>query len=81
MMSVDTGHRKDVCRLLAEQFADCQFVITTHDRTWAKQLMQERIVDHSQIVELTGWTVEHGPNVHRQVDLWETIQDTLIWMM
>ena len=74
MMSVDTGHRKDVCRLLAEQFADCQFVITTHDRTWAKQLRYERIVDHSQIVELTGWTVEHGPNAHRQVDLWETIQ-------
>ena len=33
MMSVDTGHRKDVCRLLAEQFTECQFVITTHDRT------------------------------------------------
>ena len=74
MMSVDTGHRKDVCRLIAEQFADCQFVITTHDRTWAKQLRQERIVEASQVVEFTGWTVEHGPNTHRQMDLWETVQ-------
>ena len=77
MMSVDTGHRKDVCRLLAEAFGQCQFVITTHDRTWAKQLRQERIVEGNQVVEFTGWTVEHGPNTHRQMDLWETIQEHL----
>ena len=74
MMSVDTGHRKDVCRLLAEHFAECQFVITTHDRTWAKQLRQEGIVEGNQAIEFTGWTVETGPNTHRQMDLWETIQ-------
>ena len=74
MMSVDAGHRKDVCRLLAEQFTDCQFVITTHDRTWAKQLRQERVVKAHQVVEFTGWTVEDGPKTHRQMDLWETIQ-------
>ena len=77
MMSVDTGHRKDVCRLLAEHFGQCQFVITTHDRTWAKQLRQERIVEGDQVVEFTGWTVEHGPNTHRQMDLWETIREHL----
>ena len=77
MMSVDTGHRKDVCRLLAEHFGQCQFVITTHDRTWAKQLRQERIVEGDQVVEFTGWTVEHGPNTYRQMDLWETIREHL----
>ena len=74
MMSIDTGHRKDVCRLLTEQFGDCQFVITTHDRTWAKQLKQQRVVDATQVIEFTGWTVEGGPNTHRQMDLWETIE-------
>ena len=77
MMSVDTGHRKDVCRLLAEHFAEYQFVITTHDRTWAKQLRQEGIVEGNQVIEFTGWTVETGPNTHRQMDLWETIQGHL----
>ena len=77
MMSVDTGHRKDICRLLAEQFADYQFVITTHDRTWAKQLRQERVVGDAQVIEFTGWTVEGGPNTHRQLDLWETIREHL----
>ena len=77
MMSVDTGHRKDVCRLLSEQFSDCQFVITTHDRTWAKQLKQENVVETHQVVEFTAWTVEGGPNTHRQLNLWETIQSHL----
>ena len=74
MMSVDTGHRKDVCRLINEQFTDSQVVITTHDKTWAKQLRQERVVEAEQVIEFTGWTVEHGPNTHRYIDLWEAIQ-------
>ena len=77
MMSVDAGHRKDVCRLLAEQFKDCQFIITTHDRTWAKQLRQEGVVETHRVVEFTGWTVEGGPNAHQQMDLWGTIQEHL----
>ncbi len=77
MMSVDTGHRKEVCRLLNEQFANTQFVITTHDRTWAKQLRQEGVVERSQVIEFTGWTVERGPQTSLQVDLWEAIQADL----
>ena len=77
MMSVDSGHRKDVCRLIADQFADCQFVITTHDRTWAKQLKQEGVVAPDQVIEFTGWTLEGGPNTHQQLDLWEAIQSHL----
>ena len=77
MMSIDTGHRRDVCRLIAEQFADSQFVLTTHDRTWAKQLKHERVVEASQVIEFTGWTLEGGPNTHRQLDLWEMIQSHL----
>ena len=74
MMSIDTGHRRDVCRLLNEQFPDRQFVITTHDRTWAKQLKQEGIVEARRVTEFTGWTVESGPNAHRQMDLWDSIK-------
>ena len=77
VMSVDTGHRKDVCRLINEQFSDTQFVITTHDKTWAKQLRYEGVVNRNQVIELTGWTVEGGPRSHRQVDLWEAIRADL----
>ena len=74
MMSVDAGHRKEVCRLLGEKFPTCQFIITTHDRTWSKQLRQERVVEPSQVIEFTGWTVEGGPQTHQQLDLWAKIQ-------
>ena len=77
VMSVDTGHRKDVCRLLTEMFPDRQFLITTHDRTWAKQLRQEKIVDSPNLVEFGNWTVETGPRVHHQVVLWEAITTDL----
>ena len=77
VMSVDSGHRKDVCSLINEQFPDCQFIITTHDRTWMKQLSQERVVGGRQVIEFTGWTVETGPSTHLQMDLWDNIKTDL----
>ena len=77
VMSVDTDHRKDVCRLLRERFPDRQFVITTHDKTWAKQLKQEGVVEARRVTEFTNWTVGGGPNAHRQMDLWNAIQEDL----
>ncbi len=35
VMSVDADHRRQVCHLLATSFPHRQFLITTHDRTWA----------------------------------------------
>ena len=77
VMSVDTGHRKDVCRLLRERFPGRQFVITTHDKTWANQLKQEGVVEPRRVTEFTNWTVEGGPSTHRQMDMWEAIQADL----
>ena len=75
--SVDTDHRRDVCRLLRERFPDRQFVITTHDRTWATQLKQEKVVEAKRVTEFTNWTVEGGPNSHCHMDLWDAIQGDL----
>jgi len=77
MMSVDTSHRKDLCRLLREKFPNRQFIITTHDRTWAKQLKQETVVEPQQVIEFTGWTIETGPHVHQQLDLWQAIEEEI----
>ena len=77
MMSVDTGHRKDVCRLLNEMFPDRQFLIMTHDKMWSRQLKQERVVEPSHAIEFTGWTVETGPRVHQQKEQWEAIANDL----
>ena len=77
VMSVDSGHRKDVCRLLNEKFPNCQFVITTHDKTWAKQLKQEHVVESKGAIEFTAWTLKDGPQTHQQIEMWEAIQADL----
>lgn len=63
VMSVDSGHRRKVCELLASQFPGRQFLITTHDRTWARQLVTMGVVSKTNSVEFTRWSLEVGPSV------------------
>lgn len=51
VMSVDTDHRRPVCHLLATFFPNRQFLITTHDKTWANQLKSEGVVTSRATVE------------------------------
>lgn len=77
VMSIDTDHRRQLARLLATSFSGRQFLITTHDKTWAKQLQSEGIVDSGGIVEFYNWHVETGPHVDYEVDMWERIEEDL----
>ena len=77
VMSIDSGHRKAVCRLLKEEFPDHQFIITTHDRTWSKQLKQEQVVESNRVKDLLDWSVETGPLINQKLDMWEEIEDAL----
>jgi recombinational DNA repair ATPase RecF len=36
--SVDNNHRRQFCKLLKDVFPDVQFIITTHDDVWARQI-------------------------------------------
>lgn len=77
VMSVDVGHRRQVCRLLGQAFPDRQFLITTHDRTWAKQLKTEGVVPSHGTIEFYNWSVELGPQVSYQPDMWRRIHSDL----
>jgi recombinational DNA repair ATPase RecF len=77
VMSVDVGHRRQVCRLLAEAFPDGQFLITTHDKTWANQLKTEGVVPSHGSIEFYNWSVELGPQVSYQPDMWRRIHSDL----
>lgn len=77
VMSIDTDHRRQLAHLLATYFSDRQFLITTHDKTWAKQLQSEGIVDSRGIVEFYNWHIETGPHVDYEVDMWERIEEDL----
>jgi len=75
LMSVDAGHRRDVCRLLKSEFPDTQFILTTHDRVWIQYMKTEGLIVHSK--SFGGWTVDSGPLVWHDQDIWPKIQDYL----
>ncbi len=77
VMSIDAGHRRRVCDLLASVFPNKQFLITTHDKTWATQLRSEGIVTSRGSVEFSRWTIDTGPLVSSEVGLWELIEQDL----
>jgi len=77
VMSVDAEHRRQVCRLLATSFPDRQFLITTHDRTWANQLKSEGVVKSQETIQFYNWCIEMGPQVDCEVDMWKRIEEDL----
>ena len=75
LMSVDTGHRREVCRLLKSEFPETQFILTTHDIVWLKYMRTEGLIAKSQ--SFAGWTVKSGPRVWNDKDIWTEIQEEL----
>lgn len=75
LMSVDTGHRREVCRLLKTKFPNTQFVLTTHDRVWLQYMKTEGLIQKSQF--FGGWNVETGPRIWDDTDIWIEIQKAL----
>lgn len=75
LMSVDTGHRREVCRLLKKEFPNTQLILTTHDRVWLQYMKTENLISRSQ--SFGGWTVDSGPRVWDDHDIWTEIQDEL----
>jgi hypothetical protein len=75
LMSVDTGHRREVCRLLKTQFPNTQFVLTTHDRVWLQYMRTESLISKAQL--FGGWTVENGPRIWDDKDIWTEIENAL----
>jgi len=78
VMSVDADHRRQVCELLSKSFPKNQFLITTHDRTWANQLRSANIVDSEGMIQFYNWHVTTGPQVDFQADIWGRIDNDLI---
>jgi len=77
VMSIDSGHRRKVCKLLTEHFPDNQFIITTHNRTWARQLRTDGVVKTKNMFEFKGWSVDTGPVFSGGEEVWEEIRKKL----
>lgn len=75
VMSVDAGHRKQFCELLRTNFAGTQFLITTHDKAWARQMRYQGLVSTKTTAQFHGWSVETGPIYEHETDVWEKIAE------
>jgi ABC-type multidrug transport system ATPase subunit len=76
VMSVDVNHRRQFCELLKSEFPEVQFIITTHDEVWARQMQSAGLISSKSQARFYGWTVNDGP-VYEQGDIWERIEEDL----
>jgi len=77
LMSVDAGHRREVCTLLKKQFPNTQFIMTTHDPIWLRHMKAEKLIEGRAAVQFRGWTVDQGPTRWDDWDVWKEIDDYL----
>ncbi len=77
LMSVDTGHRREVCNLLTERFPDTQFILTTHDEIWLRHMRSVGLLPPRAFVHFRKWYVDHGPTEWDDRDVWREIDDDL----
>jgi hypothetical protein len=75
LMSVDAGHRREVCTLLKTKFPKTQFILTTHDPVWLQFMKTENLIQGN--INFGGWTVESGPQVWSEDDVWKQIEGKL----
>ncbi|MGI9065261.1 MAG: hypothetical protein ACR2HX_02505 [Pyrinomonadaceae bacterium] len=75
LMSVDAGHRREVCTLLKKEFPNTQFIMTTHDPIWLRHMATEGVIGGR--IQFKNWSVDHGPTQWDERDVWAEIDDYL----
>lgn len=77
VMSIDIDHRKNFCKILKEEFPNKQFIITTHDYIWRKELENSRVVKKENVIHFKTWDIKHGPYVEVGNNIWASIENHL----
>jgi recombinational DNA repair ATPase RecF len=75
--SVDANHRRQFCKLLKDRFPDVQFIMTTHDEVWARQMQSSGLIARRSLARFHGWTVDGGPLYGQGEDFWTQIEADL----
>ena len=77
LMSVDSGHRREVSRMLREQFPNTQFLLTTHDEIWLKHMKTVGLIESKNSAHFRTWDVASGPTEWDDRDVWDEIFNSL----
>lgn len=73
LMSVDSGHRREVSKVLLDQFPNTQFILTTHDQIWLRHMKTVGLIEPQRFVHFRTWDVSHGPMEWDDQDVWGNI--------
>lgn len=77
VMSIDVDHRKKFCNVLKEEFPNKQFIVTTHDYIWRKELESCGVVAKKNVIHFKTWDISHGPYVEIGSNIWDIIEKEL----
>jgi hypothetical protein len=77
LMSVDSGHRRQVSKMLCEQFPNTQFLLTTHDEVWLRHMKTVGLIKAKRFVHFRKWSVDLGPTEWDGRDVWEELASLL----
>ena len=77
LMSVDAGHRREVCALLKTEFPNAQLIMTTHDPIWLHHMRIEGLIGGRSAVQFRIWSVDLGPIRWDEREVWTEIDDYL----
>ncbi|HAT6309908.1 TPA: AAA family ATPase [Legionella pneumophila] len=77
LMSVDAGHRREVCTLLKHKFPSTQFMLTTHDDIWLRHMKTAGLIKRNGFVHFRTWSVDVGPTEWDDRDVWREMDDHL----
>jgi len=78
LMSVDAGHRRQVCTLLSERFPKTQFIFTTHDDIWLNHMKSAGLIRNRSFAHFRTWTVDLGPTEWNSRDVWDELENHLV---
>lgn len=73
LMSVDSGHRREVSQMLKNRFPTTQFLFTTHDDIWLKHMTTAGLIEPKQYAHFRTWSVDLGPTEWDDRDVWEEL--------
>lgn len=73
LMSVDAGHRREVSKMLLEEFPNTQFILTTHDEIWLRHMKSVGLVHPKRSAHFRTWNVDLGPTEWSDREVWEEL--------
>ena len=77
LMSVDSGHRREVSKMLQQEFPDTQFFLTTHDEIWLRHMKVVGLIKPKGAAHFRTWNVNEGPTEWDDKDVWDEIDALL----